>query len=189
MDARRLSGILLIGAFVMVMLSAIIGVPGLYATQDINQRLKLIETYRTRWLLERSAVVLYALLVIAGYSLLALALRARGKAWLPFLAAVVTDAGTISGLYFLYLQTTDPRGGYSGAYPIAENLAYWLWLAGMLLFGVDFLRSGLPQWLGYLTAGAALVYGIVFLATGAGFATPFLLGLVSLPIGIVLLMR
>jgi len=187
MDTQRLAGVLLIASFVTLMLSTVVNAPGLYQTQDIEQRLQIIETHRTRWLINQALVVLYAPLTVIAFSLLAYTLRTRGQPWIPVLGAVAIVAGTVAGMYFVYLQTTDPRGGYSGAYPTPENLAYWLWLAGMLLFGVAFLQAGLPGWLGYLTAGAALLYGIAFLITGGGFLTPFLLGLLSLVIGIFLL--
>jgi hypothetical protein len=92
-------------------------------------------------------------------------------------------------MYFAYLQVTNPCGGYSGAYPIPENLAYWLWLAGMLLFGVAFLLNDIPDWLGYVTTGVAAIYAVVFLLTGAGFMTPFILAAIGLVIGITLLSR
>lgn len=189
MNTQRIAAILLITIFVAVILTTIINAPGLYQTQDISVRLQLIETYKTRWLINQSLVVIYALLTIISFSLLALILRTTGRAWIPILGAVAMVAGTISGLYFLYLQTIDPRGGYSGAYPVPETLAYWLWLAGTVLFGVAFLQTGLPTWLGYLTAGIALLYSMVFLLTGAGFMTPFLVAILGLVIGIVLLRR
>lgn len=68
-----------------------------------------------------------------------------------------------------------------------ENLAYWLWLAGMMLFGIAFLQASVPAWLGYHTAGIAVLYGLVFLLAGAGFMTPFILALLSLIIAIFLL--
>ncbi|HSM70571.1 MAG TPA: hypothetical protein VK851_03425 [Anaerolineales bacterium] len=169
-----------------VMLSSQINAPGLYATQDINERLQIIETYRTRWLISQALVVPYILLTIVGFSLLASILRTEGKAWVPILGVVAIIAGALAALYFVYLQMIDPRGGYSGAYPTPEILTYWFWLAGMLLFGIAFLQAGLPAWLGYLTAGVAVLYGIVFLLTGAGFMTPYLLALLSLITAIVI---
>jgi hypothetical protein len=68
-----------------------------------------------------------------------------------------------------------------------ETLSYWLLLAGLLLFGVAILQAGLPAWLGYMTAGATLAYGIVFLVSGAGFVTPGLVAILGLVIAIVLL--
>lgn len=161
--------------------------PGLYDTEDINQRLEIIESYRTLWLTGQAVVTVAVVLFTIGFGVLSSTLRTTKWPWVPVLGALAIVAGTISGIYFVYLQTTDPRGGYSGAYPTPENLAYWLWLAGQFLFGVAFLQGGLPSWLGYLTAGAALAYAIVFFLTGAGFMTPFLLALISVAIGVVLL--
>ncbi|HEY5731895.1 MAG TPA: hypothetical protein VLA72_13965 [Anaerolineales bacterium] len=187
MDTQRLSAIFLIAAFMTIILSTVINAPGLYQTQNIEERLQIIDTYRTRWLVNQALILVYSLFTIAGFLLLASVIGKRVQSQVLTLGAVALIAGTIAGLYFLYLQTTDPRGGYSGAYPIWENLAYWLWLAGIILFGVTFLQARLSAWLGYLTAGVAATYGIVFLITGAGFMTPFILGILQLIIGIVLL--
>lgn len=187
MDLRRLSAVLLIAAFVGMFLSSFLNAPGLYQTQDIDERLQIIDAHRGRWLASQAVVTGSALLLAAGFALLAWTLRETGVSWVPVLGGAAIVAGTLSGLYFVYLQTIDPRGGYSGVYPLPENVAYWLWLAGQLLIGVAMLQSGMPAWLGYLTAGAALAYGVVFLLTGAGFMAPFLLALLALAIGIVLL--
>ena len=187
MNAERLAAVFLIGSFVSVMFSLLINAPGLYATRDIDRRLQIIETYRRRWLTSQALVVLYFPLTIVGFSLLASLLQSGGKGWIPVLGAVAIALGVLAGTYFVYLQTTDPRGGYSGAYPTPENVAYWLWLAGMVLFGIAFLQASIPAWLGYLTAGIAVLYGLVFLLTGAGFMTPFILALLSLIIAIFLL--
>jgi hypothetical protein len=186
-DTQRISGVLLIASFAAIMLSTLVNAPGLYQTDDISERLRIVETHRTRWLANQALVTIGVLLTAVGFALLASVIRKEGGGLVPLLGAVAIAAGTLAGLYFVYLQTTDPRGGYSGAYLTAENLAYWLWLAGYLLFGIAFLQTGLPNWLGYLSAGAAAIYGVVFLITGAGFITPFIMALLSLVIGIVIL--
>ncbi len=187
MDLRRLSAVLLIATFVGMLLSSFLNAPGLYQTQDVDERLRIIEAHRGRWLASQAVATGSALLLAAGFAILAWTLRKNGISWVPILGGAAIVAGTLAGLYFVYLQMVDPRGGYSGAYPIPENSAYWLWLAGQLLIGIAMLQSGMPAWLGYLTAGAALAYGAVFLLTGAGFMAPFLLALLALVIGIVLL--
>jgi len=187
LNAQRLSAIFLIAAFTMIILSTVVNAPGLYQTQDIEERLQIIDTYRTRWYINQALVIVYSMFTVAGFLLLVSILRKRGQSQILAIGAVILVAGTIAGLCFVYLQTIDPRGGYSGAYPIWENLAYWLWLTSTLFFGIAFLQASLPTWLGYLTAGAAIAYGIVFLITGAGFMTPFILGILQLVIGIVLL--
>ena len=188
MDTQRLAAILFLVSFLAIIGTTMAIPPELYATEDIDKRLEILEANRSRWYVERTMGVLFSLGLAGGFTLLASKLRVTGGTpWVLNLSTAAILGATIVGLYFVYLQTIDPRGGYSGAYPIPENLAYWLWLAGTLLFGIAFLQAGLPAWLGYLTVGAALVYGIVFLLTGAGFMTPFLVGFLCLPIGIVLL--
>ena len=187
MDAQQVSAILLIASFAVVLLSMLLIAPGLYQTQDIEERLRIIEKHKMRWLISEAAIFVYAALSISGFAILAYMLRTAGQSWLPVLATVAIAGGALVGSYFVYLQITDPRGGYSGAYPAAENLAYWLWLAGTLLFGIAFLQGDLPNWLGILTAGATVAYGIAFAITGAGFMTPFIVAFLSLVIGIVLL--
>jgi hypothetical protein len=189
MSLQRLSAILFIIVFVTVILGVLVNAPGLYVTQDINARLQIIESNKTRWLTNQALTFIYILLTAIGFAILSSILRRTGNGWVPILAAIFIMVGSLSGTYFVYLQTIDPRGGYSGAYPLAEHLAYWFWLAGFFLFGIAFLQTNLPLWLGYLTAGIALIYGIFFLFTGAGFLTPFLMALLSLGIGFILLTR
>jgi hypothetical protein len=187
MNAQRFAAILLVVGFVSLMLSVLVNAPGLYATQNINQRLQIITAYKTRWLFNQALAFLYILLTTIGFAVLAFALRTPGKARIHFLGVAAYVIGSISGTIFMFFQTIDPRGGYSGAYLAPEALAYWFWLGGALLLGIAFLQDSLPAWLGYLMVGVALVYGIIYLVSGAGFLTPFLIALLSLVIGIFLL--
>jgi len=187
MDTQRLSAILLIAGFAVLIVASLLGPQGLYQTSDPTERVQIIEDNLTRWKITQSLTGLSLLLTAVGFTVLASRLRTVGKAWVPTLGAAVLVVGAISGALFLYRQTTDPLSGYEGAYSGMQTLYYWLTLVGLLLFGVSFLQSGLPAWLGYVTAGAALVYGLVFLVSGAGFLTPFLAALLSLVIAIILL--
>lgn len=187
MNAQRFAAILLIASFVSLMLSVLINAPGLYATQNINERLQIINAYKTRWLFNQALAFLYILLATIGLAALASALRTPGKAWIPALGAAAYFIGSLSGTIFMFFQTTDPHGGYSGAYLAPEALAYWFWLGGLLLLGIALLQAGLAAWLGYAMVGVALVYGIVYLVSGSGFLTPFLIALLSLVIATVLL--
>lgn len=123
MNTRRLSAILLIAASAAILLSSFVNAPGLYQTEDIHDRLQIIETYRTRWLANQGMVVVFGLVLIVGFALLASSLCGAEFDWLSTLGAAAIALGTISGMYFVYLQTIDPPGGYSGAYPLPENLA------------------------------------------------------------------
>jgi hypothetical protein len=187
MNTQRFAAILLIASFVSLMLSVLVNAPGLYATQNINARLQIINAYKTRWLFNQALAFLYILLATIGFAVLASALRTPGKAWIPVLGGAAYVIGSISGTIFMFFQTINPRSAYSGAYLGPEALAYWFWLGGALLLGIAFLQDSLPAWLGYLMVGVALVYGLIYLVSGAGFLTPFLLALLGLVIATVLL--
>jgi hypothetical protein len=187
MDTQSLSAILLIAGFAVLMLHTLLTLPGLYQTTDPYRRVQIIEEYKTRWNINQALGGSVLLLTAAAFVVLALHLRTVTNAWIPGLGAAAVIAGAISGGLFVYHQTIDPLSVYQGAYSRMEMLYYWLALAGLLLFGVAFLQGSLPAWLGYVTAGVALVYGIVFLVNGAGFVTPWLVSFLGLVIAIVLL--
>ena len=187
MDTQRFSAILLIAGFAVLMVASLLGPRGIYQTSDPSERVQIVEENMTSWKITQSLTGIGLLLTAVGFAVLASRLRTVGNAWVPTLGAAALVVGAISAALFLYRQTTDPLSAFEGAYSGMQTLAYWLWLAGLLLFGVSFLQAGLPAWLGYLTAGAALVYGIVFLVSGAGFLTPFFVALLSLVIAIILL--
>ena len=187
MDTQRLSAILLITGFAVLMVASLLGPQGIYQTSDPSERVQIVEENMTSWKITQSLTGIGLLLTAVGFAVLASRLRAVGNAWVPTLGAAALIVGAISAALFLYRQTTDPLSAFEGAYSGMQTLYYWLTLAGLLLFGVSFLQAGLPAWLGYVTAGAALVYGIVFLVSGAGFLTPFLVALLSLVIAIILL--
>jgi hypothetical protein len=189
MDTQRFSAILLIAGFAVLMVASLLGPQGIYQTSDPSERVQIVEENMTSWKITQSLTGIGLLLTAVGFAVLASRLRTVGNAWVPTLGAAAMIVGAISAALFLYRQTTDPLSAFEGTYSGMQTLAYWLWLAGLLLFGVSFLQAGLPAWLGYLTAGVALVYGIVFLISGAGFLTPFLVTLLSLVIAIILLWK
>ena len=187
MDTQSLAAVLLIAGFVVLMVGFPFGLRGIYQTSDPAERIQIIEENKTRWYISQLSVGLFILLTAVGFAVLASHLRTVANAWIPALGAAAFVVGAISGALFLYRQTTDSLSAYGGSYSSLEMLSYWLWLAGLLLFGVAFLQAGMPAWLGYVTGGAALVYGISFLFTGSGWLTPGFVAVLGLVIAIVLL--
>ena len=187
MDIYRLSAILLIGGVAVMLLSFVIGPQRLYQEPDLERRVEIIEGIKTRWNISQTLIGLSLLLIAVGFVVLAWQLRTAANAWIPGLAASAFAVGTISGLYFIYRQTIDPLSSYQSAYTAFEMEYYWLAIASLLPIGIAFLQAGLPKWLGYLTAGATILYGIFFLISGIGYPTPALVVILSLVIGIVLL--
>jgi hypothetical protein len=188
MDTQRLSAILFITGFAAFLVAFLLGPKGIYQTPDLQRRLQIIEEYKSRWNIAQPLIGLSLLLTAIGFAMLASLLSTEAIAWIPGLGAAAFAAGTISAEVFVYRQTTDPLGSFEGAYSGMETLYHWLTLAGLLLFGVAFLQAGLPAWLGIVTAGATLLYGIAsFLVRGVRFLTPGLVSILSLVIAIYLL--
>jgi hypothetical protein len=187
METQRLSAILLIAGFGVMLVGFLFNVGGIYQTTDLAERVRIIEENKTRWNINQTMTGFGILLLTIGFVVLATRLRSEANALIPTLGAASLIIGAISGFYFLYRYTTDPLGAFSGKYPGFEPLYNGLSLLGLLLFGIAILQAGLPAWLGYLTGGAAAIYGLVFLVTGSGFLTPGFVTLLGLVIAIVLL--
>ncbi len=187
MNTQNIAAILLIVGVAAMVASFVIGLPGIYQTPDFQQRVQIIEESKARWNIAQSSIGLSLVLMASGFTLLAAHLRTSTNGWVAALGAGIFVAGTIAGAYFLYRQTIDPLSSYQGDFKTFEYLYYWLALTGLLLFGIAFLQVDLPAWLGYVTAGAALVYGIYFLISGVGYPTPGLVTILTLVIAIVLM--
>jgi hypothetical protein len=187
MDAQRLSAYLLIAGVAVMLVSFVLGIRGIYQTDDLNARVRMIENQKTRWNISQALIAVSALLTAAGFFVLNIWLYGMADPWPHTLGAGAMIIGAISGVIFVYRQTVDPLSTYQGAYGAFESVYYWLAVGGLLFFGVAFLQAGLPTWLGYLTVGSTAIYAIFLAASGVGFATPGLVFFLSLVIGIALL--
>lgn len=188
MDTQRLSAYLLLAGVAVMLVSFALGLGRrIYQTQDFNQRVEIIKASKTRWYVSQSLIAISALLTAGGFFVLNIWLYGMADPWPYTLGAGAMIIGAISGVIFVYRQTADPLSSYQGAYRAFEFVYYWLAVGGLLLFGIAFLQAGLPTWLGYLTVGATVIYAIFLAATDVGFATPGLVFVLSLVIGVTLL--
>jgi len=188
MDVQRLAAMLLIASFVVVVIAFPLGVPGYYQTQDIAERARLVEQYRTRAAIGNGLLYIWSLLSAAGVGVLAIYLRRNGATLAALLGALSLALGSVAYGLVNYLRYRDVFGFFEGKYPDYHAFGNWFVLAGLLLLGRAFLQALLPTWLSYLTIGAALVLALVLLIWPAFFfMIPFLeIGLL-LVIGIALL--
>jgi hypothetical protein len=186
-NRQRLSAILLLAGFAALVFAAPFSVPGLYQTTDPSDRVEIIEQHKSNWNTTQSLVGLGILLTASGFFVLNTQLYSVANAWITTLGAAAFIIAAFSGAIFIYRQTTDPLATYEGTYKAFQTVYYALSLTGLLFFGIVFLQAGFPGWLGYATAGAAIVFGIVSLITDLAFLTPYLVTLLSLVIAIILL--
>jgi hypothetical protein len=188
MDTELLSAILLLAGAGALVVAFVVGPKGIYEEPDLPKRVEIIEEAKSGWNISQSLLSLSVVLTAAGFVALAYFLNDLQNAWIPGLGAIAFVVGAITADIFIYRQTVDPLASYEGAYTNMEMLYYWLALAGLLLFGIAFLQSELPEWLGWVTFGATVIYGIVFtVVRSIRWSTPGLVFLLSLVIGIFLL--
>lgn len=153
----------------------------------MSERERIVEENKTRWNITQTIAGIGFLLMPIGFAVLATLLPSEGNIWIPTLGSAALILGAISGVYFLYRQTTDLVGAFSGRYPGFEPAANILTLIGLILFGIGFLQTNIPAWLGYLTAGVPILYGVIYLVSGSGWLTPGISTLLGLLIAIILL--
>lgn len=187
MDSQRLSAYLLLGGVATMLAAFALGLQGIYQTEDLHRRVEIIDASKTRWFVSQSLYAVSFVLTAGGYFVLNIWLYKQSDPWPFTLGAGAMIIGAISGVIFVYLQTTSPLNSYQGDYKAFESVYYWLAVGGLLFFGVAFLQAGLPAWLGYLTVGSAAIYAVFYAASGVGVATPALVVLLSLVAGVTLL--
>jgi len=184
----RVSAYLLLAGVVVMLAAFAMGLGGrIYRTQNLNERIEIINANKTRWVVSQALFAISAILTAAGFFALNISLYGKTDPWPFTLGAGAMIIGALSGVIFVYRQTADPLSSYQGAYRAFEFVYYWLAVGGLLLFGVAFLQAGMPTWLGYLTVAATSVYAIYLAASDVGFATPGLVCTLPLVIGVVLL--
>lgn len=175
MNIQLLAAILLIASFVVVGIAFPFGVPGYYQTQDIAERARLVEEYRTRANINNSLLYIWSLLSAAGVGVLATYLRRNGASLAALLGALSLALGSAAYALVIYMRDRDMLGFFLGKYPDYHGFGNWFVLIGLLLLGVAFLQAGLPTWLSYLIMGAAVVLALVLLIWPAFFfMIPFL---------------
>lgn len=194
MNSQRLSGIVLIFSFaVLVIFGYILTPPNLYQESDIGVRMNIVEQYRSQFNTAQIATAVGGVGMAVGYLLLFLYLRRDKTARLASIGVVVMFLGAVSLAILMLRGISDPRAylernsAQGSPLLIYEQGYAWLTILGYLLYGLVFLRSDFPRWLAYFTLGYTTVILVVAIFVST-FAVEFLF-LLPLVIGIVLLLR
>lgn len=194
MNNGRLSGIVLITGFVvLVIFGYILTPPNLYQERDIGVRMKIVEEYRSQFNSAQIATTVGVAGIAVGYLLLSLSLRKDKTAGLASIGAVAMVLAAVSLAILMLQGISDPRtylernSVQGNALSIYEQVYAGLTILGYLLYGLVFLRGDFPRWLAYFT----LIYTILILIVAlfvSIFAVEFLF-LMPLVVGIVLVLQ
>lgn len=194
MSKQRLSGIvLIIGFIVLVLFGFVFTPPNLYQEPDIEVRMQIVERHRSRFTTAQIATVVGAVVIAVGYLLLTLHLQEGETARFANFGAAAMLLGTISLAILMLLGIADPRaylerGSLSGSpATIYDDGFTWLTIAGYLLYGFVFLRADFPRWLAIFILGFTIL--VLFAALFIEQAAVELLFLMPFVVGIALLRR
>lgn len=189
MNAHQMSGVV-IAAGLFFYVAAMFVAPRLYDTEDISERLHLIEENQARWNISQLFFALGPGVTAAGIAMLAFLQRSGTSAWLYGLGAALFAIGSGIAVWLVYRQTMDPAAFWEGTEtPLIIGYGFLLLsLAGMICLGIAILQSSFPNWVGYFAIGSAVVLAIASLASRgqAGFFISIFIYLVTFVMGVVI---
>ena len=183
MGLERTAGIVIIIGSILFFF-ATIPLGQVFREPSSQKRLELIEDNPTRWLVSQVSFSIGALVAAVGFVLFSLHIGAGQSRWLTYLAASSFLVGAILWSIYVYLRTVNPEV-YMAAGAISwTGLAYFvLTELAIFLYGIVFLRSDYPNWLGYLTIGFAAIFLIAAMISRA-VLIPLFFYILTLVVGI-----
>lgn len=158
------AGVLMIVGSAIFGVGAAIGVPGVFTQPDRGQKLHMLEERLTLWRLAQPFYAVGPLVASAGVGYLAASSDADdGQTWLV-LSCLLLVAGALCWSWSVYLRMTHYREFALGGLPAWPFAAYvYLTLGGLAFLGLGLLLADLPDWLGWLTVGADVLFLAAYL--------------------------
>jgi hypothetical protein len=165
MSTERVGAIILVVGTVLFLIAAFVPVSQVFAEPSPAAKLEIIDSNPTAWSTAQAVFGLGGSITAIGLGFVAYHLRdTPGAVWAYIgLVAVILGAALWEG--HVYLRAIDPEGF------VEDRLIGWLFpayalltQAGLIAFGVAYLRAGYPAWLGGVTVGGAVIFFIVFFA-------------------------
>jgi hypothetical protein len=179
--------------FLLVIAGSVVSPPRLYQETDIQIRLEIVEDHMARWTASNVLLGMAGLVTAVGLILFSYYVRADVNSLLNWTALLAYSLGALAWIIFLSQRQVDPAQLFEDYTfsPLAIGLIS-LMLLGLLLYGVIFIQSGYPGWLGYGTVGLTAIIGILAIIFQDRFFANFppqVFYLITLVAGIVMLRR
>ena len=185
MTAERTGGILLILGSVVFLVGAAVGVPGVFTERDPQVRLRMLTARLRAWQIAQPLYGAGPVLTAAGVGFLAASSQDGGR------VALVISSGALAvgalpwgwSLYLRGTRVTDFAFGTLPGWPFATYVL--LTIGGIALLALGLVVGDFPNWLGWVTLGA----GVVFLAGNLrlGDIPPFVFYVLFVLVGLVVL--
>ena len=160
---------------------------GLYQ-MTAEKRMEFVEANPGPIRLQNTLLSLGGFLPAVGYLLWTFAFREQGTLWLHVLGAASLLVGAVFLAVYFYQLYRDPGSYYLARKVSWSGKAYFtLTELAFVLYGILFLQTDFPDWLGFLSIAAAVGMLVWFLVVGLTDLPPQPFFLVTLVAGIVFL--
>ncbi len=163
MSTERVAAIILLVGSALFLIAAFLPVSQVFAEPSPAAKLEIITSNPTAWTTAQVLFGLGASIAAIGLGFVSYHLRDTPGAVWAYIGLVAVILGAVFWDGHVYLRAIDPEGFVEG------RLIGWLFpayalltQAGLIAFGVAYLRAGYPAWLGGVTLGGAVIFFIVF---------------------------
>lgn len=172
----------LVAGSAIFVIGAGIGVPRVFAEPDREEKWRLLSENLLWWRASQPLYALGALTAATGVGVLAGAADDTSRIVLAVSCGFLV-LGALAWSWSVYLRGADPHGfamGHLPGWPFATYI--WATLAGLGLLGAGLLLGDWPDWLGWLTLAADLLFAAAYARFGD--LPPFVFYLLFLVVGI-----
>lgn len=161
----KIAALLLIAGAGVYVIGTLASPPKLYDIPDMQKRLDLIAANKTRYNISLYLSFASMFIALGGFICLALFNMGEENAMLTNLGALSVTIGTIFATFYMYWYVNNLVKAWEGGGVTPILILYFVVTClGLFLFGMFFLKSGLPGWLGYASIALSLVFLIIFFA-------------------------
>ncbi len=164
MSLPKIAGVALVAGSLLFAVAAFLPPAAVFAESDPMRKLTILLNARGTWAVMQVLFALGSWVAALGIGLAAYHFRniqGSALAYIGF-AAFVIGAGLWS--WHTFLRAVDPKAFVAGALPAWHFIAYTvLTHAGLFLFGVVLLRTGIPSWAGWVVIIGASLFFMVYL--------------------------
>lgn len=176
--SQRMSAIVIVmGALVFLSASAFPVSYRVFPEPSPVRKLEYIEASTTAWTVAQVLFGLGATLTVVGIALLA----READAWLMQASVAFLLAGLLPWIWHLFARAANPATFAAGSLPMWPLTLYFLLTAaGLAIYGIALLASGLPPWVGWVAIGSmALVFTLTLITRDMVPAVYYLLTLLT----------
>jgi hypothetical protein len=159
---QKTSALIIVIGSLFFMIAAFSPVSRVFAISDSGEKLELILNERLAWNISQFFFAAGAAVTVTGLGMTGITFNHQLNPGLIYTCLVLLAAGTILWAWHVYLRATDPQLFTTGEIPVWLFAGYTLLTqAGLVIFGLMLLKTGLPAWVGQMMIGSMIFFFIL----------------------------